>query len=208
MTEVSADWVGRLWAQFKRAPNILKMISTYSTPIQGSFDAAEAILARTSLDDAGGELLDFMGELIGVRRPLAQEAEENILWMCDLDEIDLDVDGGQAIAPADLSTGGYMTGLGGLPSVADPGALVSDDEYRALIRVKAATFRKKATPDVIYSYLLEFRNRCVITEGRGSVLIVPESYNAWNYWVRDYIQDKGYQPAGIQIRIAEQSEGE
>lgn len=206
--DVKSDWIGRLWACFKSSPNIIKMIETYSGAPQGIADVADAIWARTSIDTAGGELLNFMGELIGVARPLKQETEDNTLWLCDLDEMDLDIDGGQSLAPADGSSGGYLTGLDGLPSQSDPGAYMSDAEYRALIRVKAATFRKKATPEVLYSYLLEFGNRCLITESRGRVTITPESFDDWNYWVRNYIQSAGYHPGGIRITLAEQEVSE
>jgi hypothetical protein len=193
---VQSDWLGRLFAFFQ-APNIQKMVATYSVPIQDTRDAVDYLLAQDSIDMSTGQVLDFYGELIGVDRPPAQEIEDNILWMCRADEMDTDPDGSRSLAPADSSSGGYMTGSTGVPSRSAPGTYLSDADYRVLIRAKASTYRSKMIPDNLFNYLIIFGIRALLEETQYGVSITPETYDDLNYWVRDYVISRGYHPAGI-----------
>ena len=205
---VLTDWQELLFAKYRHSPNVNGTVELLAAPIQDSRDVLDWILDQNNLDDAEGEILNFRGELIGVTRPLAQEPDENLLWLCNDEDAADDIDGSMSLAPDDLSTGGYLTGDDGIPSVSDPGAYMADTEYRALIRSKAATYRQKATRSAIYDYLLTFGVRCKINETDREVGFEPHSYDALNYWARDYIVSRGFRPAGIRVYITEQLESD
>lgn len=202
---VKSTWESRNFSKYRESPNVLGTIELMSDPLQSTEDVLDYILSHRSIDDAEGELLDFLGEMIGVKRPPAQESDDNLLWFCLPEDYADDLDGSMSLAPVDLSTGGYMTGHDGILSVTDPGSYVDDVEYRALIRTKAASFRKKADRETVYSYLLEFGVRCKIIESHRFVEFEPHSYDKLNYWVRNYIEERGFRPAGIQVKIKHQT---
>lgn len=208
MADINAEWQEILFAKYRYSPNILGLVELLSSPLQDTRDVLDWMLSQTSIDTAEGEILDFMGELIGVSRPPAQENDANILWLCRWEDIADDPGGTRSLAPEDLTTGGYLTKGNGILSKTDPGAYVTDTEYRALIRSKATTFRKKATRSVIYDYLLRFGIRAKIIESARVVELEPNSYDQLNYWFRDYIQAKGFRPSGIQMKIKIQTESD
>ena len=203
---IQETWESRLFSKYRYSPNILGLVEILSDPLQSTNDALDYILSHRSIDDADGELLDFLGEMIGVQRPPSQEPDENLLWFCTPEDYPDDLDGSQSLAPVDLSTGGYMTGHNGIVSKDDPESYVSDVEYRALIRSKATTFRKTATREVIYEYLLQFGVRCKIIESERVAEFEPHSYDILNYWVRNYIETRGLRPSGIQVSVSHQTE--
>jgi hypothetical protein len=205
MTDIKSTWEERNFSKYRYSPNILGLIELLSNPLQDTADVLNYILSHKSIDEAEGELLDFMGELIGVIRPPAQEPDGNLLWLClPEDEAD-DLDGSMSLAPVDESTGGYLCGEDGILSVSDPGSYMSDTDYRVLIRAKASSFRKIADRETLYTYLLNFGVRCKIIESTRVAELEPHSYDALNYWVRDYIIKHGFNPSGIQIKFVPQT---
>jgi hypothetical protein len=205
---VTDRWNDRILSVFRGSPHVEKTRDTLLAPLADTEDVMGHILARTSLDDKTGFELDLAGWVIGVIRPPAQESDLNLLWLCDLDEMDTDPDNNRGLGDLEQTEGGYMTGLDGIVSQTDPGSYMADDDYRELIKTKAATFRRRATLENLFTYLSRFGIRADIGEAVGEVIFTPDSFDAVNYFKRDYIETKGFRPAGIRIRFAEQTESE
>lgn len=204
MTDVWALKQERLFAKYRNSPNILGIMEILSDPAQDTRDVLDWLLGQLSLSTATGEVLDFFGELIGVTRPLAQE--DDILWLCADWETADDPDNHYGLATDALTEGGYLTGDDGVLSKSSPGSYMGDDDYRELIASKGSTYRQKATRGIVYTYILELGIRCKIIESDKIVDLQPHSYDALNYWLRNYITSRGFRPAGIQIRIPDQTE--
>lgn len=200
-------WLDRLFSAFRESPNVLGVAEVLSGPMDDTYTAMAYYLANTDLDDREGVLLDWCGWLIGVTRPMAQEPDENLLWLCALDAIDIFMET-RGLSTLAQTEGGYMTGLSGIESISDPGAYMTDDDYRDLIKTKSKTFRKKATLENIFIYLLRFQIRCDISEETCDLLFTPESFDDAPYWKRYYTMHKGFRPAGIKITFAQQTEPE
>lgn len=206
MTDVWDIKQERLFAKYRDSPNILGIMEILSDPAQDTRDVLDWLLSGLSIDTAEGELLDFLGELIGVDRPPAQE--EDILWLCGDWETADDPDNHYGLAPDTLDEGGYLTGDDGLPSKSAPGTYMSDADFRDLIRSKGTSYRQKATRETVYEYLVDLGTRCKILETDKFVEFEPSSYADLNYWLRNYIENRGFRPAGIQIQIKPQTEPE
>lgn len=202
---VETVWKARLFEQFKNSPHIVALIEILSDPLQDTVDVCDFILAHNSIDDAEGEQLDFLGELIGVTRPRAQEDPDNIFTMCSLGETgDSDNSQGFYDDTDSVITGGYMTSYEGIPDQSDPTAQMSDADFRYLIRQKAAAFRKKMTRRNLFNYLIAFGGRCKIDDDTGqTVTIDPTAYYQFDDWTKWYIENKGFKPAGISVDIQE-----
>lgn len=204
MSTINEIWSGRLVSKYRDSPDILGLVELLSSPLNDTKEALEYVLSNEGIDGSEGVFLDFLGELIGVRRPPAQEAD--VFTLCSPEDAALDVDNRYGLAPVDLSSGGYLTGIDGVLSKSDPGSYATDAEYRPLIRSKAAAFRKKATRAVLYDYLVAFGIRAKITEDARTAELEPSNYGDLNYWVRNYIETRGFKPAGIQIKFKLQTE--
>ena len=200
-------FLDRLFPVFRKSPNELYQAETFTGPMDETYEAMAYYLAHTDLDDREGVLLDWTGWLIGVRRPPAQEPDENLFWLCPLDAVDIEPET-RGFSTLDQTEGGYMTGLAGIVSVSDPGSFMGDDDYRELIKTKAATFRKSATRDVLYEYLEKFGIRVLFEFGTAEITYNPQSFDDTPYWKRDYVVNKGFSPAGIKIIFPDQTEPE
>ena len=200
---VHDEILGLDFSKYRHSPNILGVFEIIATPLQDTEDAADYILSHLSIDDAEGELLDFLGEVIGVKRPLAQEDDRNLLWLCHDDEVGDDPDGTMSLAPDDESNGGYMTGDDGIASKTNPDTYMSDTDFRELIRTKAATFRKRPTRSNIFNLLLEFGIRAKISSTVSPIVFDPADYDLINYWVRNYVLTKGFRPTARRIHWAD-----
>ena len=203
MVDVHADILGQLFAKYRHSPNILKLLEILSNPLQDTNDALDWILEHLSIDEAEGPLLVALASWIGVIKPPAQE--KNILILCRDEEVADDPDNHHGLAPDDLSSGGYLTGDDGCLSQSDPGSYVPDPEFRRYIKAKAATFRKKATREVIFDYLLRFDARCKFTYGTREVQIEPSRYGDLDYSVRHHLTHRGFRPVGVKISIKRQT---
>lgn len=204
---VHQNWLDRLFAVFRESPNVLGAADILTGPMDDTFAAMEEYLANTDLDDREGVLLDWVGWFIGVRRPSAQEPDENLLWLCPLDALDIAPET-RGLSTLNKTEGGYMTGFGGIISQSSPDTYMDDDDYRELIKTKAATYRRKATQDNLFTYLKAFGMRVDFSEDTCDVTFTPESFDSAPYWKRDYTTNKGFRPAGIKIHFAEQTEPE
>lgn len=203
MTDIWTTKQERLFAKYRNSPNILGIMEILSSPTQDTRDMLDWLLGELSLSTASGEVLDFLGELIGVTRPPAQE--DDVLWLClDWEVLD-DPDNHYGLATDALTEGGYLTGDEGVLSKSSPGSYMVDDDYRALIASKGTTYRQKATRETVYSYLIELGVRCKIIEADKVVEFEPSSYDNLNYWLRNYIESRGFRPAGIQVSIKDQT---
>lgn len=203
MVDVYQNILDRLFAKYRYSENILGVLEILADPIQDTDDAIDWILEHLSIDDAEGELLDFMASWIGVTRPPAQE--ENILILFADEDIADDPENNHGLAPDSLATGGYLSADDGCLSKSDPGSYVSDAVFREYIRAKAATFRKKATPEVMFEYILRFGVRSVLNEDELECEIEPYSYDDMSLFLRNYIETRGFRPAGIKVSVKTQT---
>ena len=203
MSNIHQEMLDVLFAKYRHSPNILGVLEILASPLQDSNDAIDYILDHLSIDTAEGEILDFLGELIGVTRSPAQE--EDVFCLCRDEEIADDPENHHGLATDGLAEGGFLTGDDGLVSKSVPGTYVSDAVFRAYIRAKAATFRKIATRETIYDYILQFGIRAKIIEGERDVQIEPSHYADLDYAIRSHLTNRGFRPAGIQVRIKQQT---
>ena len=202
MANVYQDKLDRLFAKYRHSPNILKVLEILADPTQDTRDVEDWFLSNLSIDDGEGVFLDFFGELIGIIRPPLQEPD--VFWLCEDWEVADDPDNHYGLATDALTEGGYLTGDAGILHQTAPGG-ADDDTYREFIRSKAATFRLKATREVLFNYLKFFGCRWKIVEGVRSVELEPCDYDLVNYYVRNYIETLGFRPAGIQVTIKQQT---
>ena len=191
-----------LFAKYRNSPNILGVLEILAAPIQDTSDAVDAFLAQIGIDDSEGPMLDALASWIGVRRLQAQETR--LFWLCRDEDVGDDPGNEHGFATDDLTEGGYLSGDDGCPSKSDPGLYISYTEFREYIRAKAATFRRKATPDVIFEYLLMFGVRARLEEGERLLEIVPWSYGDLSLSVKSYIENSGFRPLGVTVEIAPQ----
>ena len=202
---VEDTWKNRLFHIFRNSPHIVALIEILSDPLQDSVDVCNFILAHRSIDDAEGEQLEFIGDLIGVTRPLAQEDPNNIFTLCSISETD-DLDGSTGFFDDTdtVETGGYLTSYYGIPDQSDPTAQMSDADFRYFIRQKAASLRRKMTMANLFNYLIAFGGRCKIDDDTDMTVVVePVSYYDFDDWTKWYIENKGFKPAGISVDLEE-----
>jgi hypothetical protein len=204
MSDVYQNILDRLFAKYRDSPNILGVLEILSDPLQDTNDAIDWILAHLSIDDGVGEILDAMASWIGVTRPPAQETR--LFRLCRDEEVAEDPDNLHGLAPDDLSSGGYLSADDGCVSKSSPGTYVDDETFRLYIRAKAATFRKRATQEVMFNYILQFGIRSKLAETARAVEIEPMNYDDLSLFVRNYILTRGYRPAGIRLSVKLQTE--
>ncbi len=191
---VLSDFTDRLFYQFRDSPHITALIEIICDPIQDQVNVSNFILDSASIDDAEGEQLEMLGEIIGVERPPAQET--NTFRLVRLGEVQ-DPDRGFA---TDENPGGYMVGYKGLAAV--DGSEMSDTDYRYLIRQKAASYRTIMTRANIFEYLLAFGARCKIDDNtKFNLEIEPINYYDFDQWTQYYIVTRGFAPGGIMLGI-------
>jgi hypothetical protein len=188
----------RTFAQFRNSPHIQDLIETLSDPMQDTSDVADFILGSLDIDDAEGEQLDYLGERIGVTRPSAQETR--LFRLVRLGEVGSP---GEGFAD-DENPGGYMTTIEGLESQTNPGSEMSDEDYRYLIRQKAESYRSAATREIWFLYLIAFGARCKIDDDTDLKITADQDrYDDFDNWTRNYIETRGFKPAGISVKILE-----
>jgi hypothetical protein len=205
MTDVYQNLFDRLFYFFRNDPHTLKLLTVLADPIQDTRDALDFMLGSDSIDTAEGEQLEFLGSLIGVSRPPAQELDENIFTLCRLGETD-DLDGSTGFFDDtdSVELGGYLTTLKGLPSITQPGTEMPDEEYRRLIRQKAAMLKSKMTVENLFNYLIAFGSKCKIDDDTRYICeIDPFTYYDLNEWFKYYVETKGFKPAAFTPRFAD-----
>jgi len=205
---VLQDITDRIVHFLRESPNVVNLIECIADPIQDTQTVIAWILDHLSIDTAEGELLDFLGEMIGMARPPRQET--SLFELCNVGDYPDDPDnehGFQNDDDASVTTGGYLASIYGTPYQVDPTAQMSDADYRYFIRQKAASLRSKVTHENLFAYILAFGDRCQIANPAvRQVTITQYNYNHLSDWARNYIRERGFQPAGIQINIAQNLE--
>jgi hypothetical protein len=199
---VYTRWLDRLFAQWRYSPNILKMLEIFSDPQQDTLDVCEYILCNLNLDTDEDIFLDIIGTWLGVERPPCQE--DRIFTLCRLGEVQDPWKSFADTSDPDVTVGGYMGSLKGMQCQDDPEKKMSNDDYRKLISQKAISYRKKMTVENFFNYLLEFGYRCRIDDDtKFEAVADPSEYNDLGHWERWYIENKGFKPAGIKVRVEE-----
>jgi hypothetical protein len=196
----------RIFSQFKDrddSPHVNSLLDVISSPFQDTINACQYILDNTDIYTAEGDILDIYGEMIGVYRPKAQEQKVFILE--SLYDTPYDYDNDHGFYDSNDSTGGYFSGITGTPSI--DGSEMSDEDYLDLILTKASTFRKRATKENMFSYLLRFGARCIIeNDDKLSFEIEQLTYDDFDHWQRNYVLTEGFDPGGINISIKDNTE--
>ena len=199
----------QLLHQFKFSDNVLKLLTVLGNMFQDTLDAAAYLQSMVDLDDYAGEQLEFWGELIGVKRPKAQEDPKNIFKTYSDGEIDeLDgTDGFEDTTDGTVTLGGYLEGDDGLEAL--DGSEMTDADYRYLILQKAASFRTRPTHTKLFNYLLAFGTRAVIDSDTTFKLVYdPVRYYDLNTWEKNYAVTRGIKPHSIDISFIEKHRNE
>jgi len=195
---VESLFKARTFSVFNDSEHIQALIEILSDPLQDTSDVADFILTAVDIDSAEGEQLEFIGRLIGVERPPAQE-----VYIATMVRIGEDQDPDEGFAD-DENPGGYMTTLSGLESISDPDAEMSDEDFRFYIWQKATAYRAKMTREVLFLYLIAFGARCKIDDDSElQVFIDMDTYDDFNEWTRNYVETRGFNPGGISVKILE-----
>lgn len=199
---VESDWKARTFSFFREMPTMLELIECLADPIQDTQNVCAWILAQDTIDNTSGEMLDFMGELIGVKRPMLQEDEDNLCTIFKLGDTS-DADNSQGLSSVnDSSYGGYLASVHGLNSITNPGALITDADYRSLIKAKGKTFKRRMTHRNLYTFILTFGARVKINDDTNFRVVLDASeYDDLNSWERWYAMTKGFKPAGIAVNF-------
>jgi len=203
MSNIYDNMIDLLFSKYRNSPNILGTIEILSSPLQDTEDAITYVLDHLSIDDAEGEILDFLGELIGVKRPEAQE--DDLFILCRDEDVAGDTFNNYGLSTDSLTEGGYLTGDDGCPSKSNPESFVDNETMRQYIRAKASSFRQKATRDILYSYILQFGVRSKLIESDKVLEIEPSAYHDLDYSLRYHLENLGFRPAGIQVKIKQQT---
>ena len=204
MSDVYADMRSRLFAKYRNSPNVLGILNLMATVIQDTADALDFFEGQMGIDTAEGVILENLGGWIGVNRPPAQEADGFRLFRDE--DVLSDPENHHGLAPDDLSTGGYLYRDDGLPSKEFPNTFVDSPTYRLFIKAKAAAFRKRATRETLYNYILQFGVRPKIIEGVRAIQIQPSDYDDLTMYLRYHLINRGFRPAGISVSIYPQTE--
>lgn len=123
----------RLLNEFKESPRIIALLSVIFARILDTDIAINDLALLRWLDTAEGVWLDDAGELLGFARPRTYILDENIFTLKVIDAPDVET---QALGDVAQTTGGYLQGLDGITNGAGP---IDDDEYRFLLKAKAAS---------------------------------------------------------------------
>lgn len=211
MTVVLTDLQARLLKWAKNSTNINALLTILADPIQDTRNVLEYLLGELADDDcvfviatAEGEQLDFMGELIGVRRPLKQELPENRFFWHDVGST-ADPDKSTWWYDSADDTGGYWTGFDGISSFTELGAEMSNEEYRKMILQRAQSFRSLPTLTNLFNYMLAFGARVTIDDDTlFHIIYDPDEFDDMDDFFKNYAVTKGFKPAGIKVEFERQ----
>lgn len=196
--DVNARFKEKLHSKYRYAEEINTILDIISVPMQETVDILEDMLSRKTIDEKSGDDLDKAASRIGVKRPYAQEPQEHLFTLSEAGEVDNGDFYNGFSDQNDPDSGGYFADANGLPLVSDPLQKMDDVEFRALIKQKAASLRKKATITNLFNYLLAFGTRCNVNDDEKLHLEYdPLDYYAVDNFYKWYIINKGFKPAGI-----------
>jgi len=211
MSVVLTDLQARLLKWAKDDPDIDALLTILADPIQDTRSALEFLLGTLADDDGAfiiatgsGEQLDFMGELIGVKRPLKQELPENRFFLHALGST-ADPDKSTWFYDSTDETGGYLTFINGISSFTEPGAEMEDSEYRKMILQRAQSFRSKATLTNLFNYMIAFGGRVTIDDDTTHAIVYDlDEYDDMDNLFQWYAVNKGMKPGGINVSFERQ----
>lgn len=104
--------------------------------------------------------------------------------------------------PALTYIGGYLGDNDGMAAL--DGSNMSDEDFRFLIKQKAASYRNKMTVELLFLYLVAFGGRCLINDDDSMIVeIDPIRYQDFDDWTRSYIEQRGFKPAGLTVKFRE-----
>ena len=179
----------------------MALIKMLSIPIQDRINACDYILSQTDIDTKEGKSLDHVGSVLGINRPYAQVPDEHLFTLYDEDKIPLDDELYTCMGEeGEPELGGYLVDEDGLDT--GDGAMMSDENYRVLLKQKAALICAKMTDIALYEYMLVYgASSDVDSSNTLHVKIQPENDSDLTQWERWYVQNKGFKPAGVRIEL-------
>jgi hypothetical protein len=192
----------RLLHVFRDSPEILKLLTTISDPLQDTVDAIDFLLGALGIDDREGQQLDYLGSRLGVGRPDEQEPPEHLFTLIDVGDVGTDWNN---LSDENYpSEGGYLADENGLGLVDNPSQKMDDAGYRRLLKQKAASFRRVATRENLFLYLIDFGSRCLINDDEiMDIEFDPVDYYSLSEFEKWYVLNKGFKPAGISTGFRE-----
>ncbi len=195
---VEADWLLRLFAQWRNSPLILGLIEIQSDPMQDSIDVAEYILdaLEDGLDGDVDFILDIFGGILGVARPPKQADRFTLTKLGEGN----DPTNRFGFYDSTNLTGGYLPEYEGF---ANPdGSLYSNDEYRRLLKQKATSWNRAMTREALFTWLLDFDAECSIDgDTSHEVTADPYDFDTINQFEKWYIEQRGFDAAGVLVQI-------
>jgi len=197
-TDLKQIVLDNLLSIYKGEVNINAFFSIFAGKAQETIDVAETILGQFDIDLANGPLLDVFGSWIGLARPPKQEVYDNIFTLRSKYDDDLDPDNSTGFYNSTDGTGGYFCSYKGLPSQTEPVTLMSDSDYRDVIKTKVWTYRKKATLDNLFLHYFKLGARIYIDDETARQVVIQQvSYDDLNNWQRNFIRVRGMKPGGL-----------
>lgn len=186
---------------YRGSPNFEALVRAISVPIQDRVNVYEYILSMRTIDEKVGVFLDQVGSKIGVKRPPAQVDERFLFTLYDEDEAGENFDEYTGFSEEDEpELGGYLIDENGLDT--GDGELMSDADYRVLLKQKAALIRSKMTEENLIEYFLVFGCPIAIDDSNNLVVhITPNNDADLSQWERWYIENHGFKPAGIRVEM-------
>lgn len=144
--------LARLLNQFSDRPNIQALLTDIFARVEDSNDILDDLLSSRDIDTATGVWLDILGDIVGVERPYKELSADYIFTFkenpADPDDPDKAFyDSGPPV------TGGYYQSYEGLRDPA--GGLITDAEYRKLVKAKAIGNHVGGTIEDITRFILD-----------------------------------------------------
>jgi hypothetical protein len=162
----------RILSQFQQSPNLGYLVDGIYREIDNLYDLLVSLRDYRDLDTAEGVSLDFIGDVIGVKRQYLEESSANIFTFKISGEASNPDMGFLEAGPP--IRGGRLQSTTGITTLIP--TLDSDDNYRKQIRATAMANNMSGTIPEIYTYILNgFNVVCSITsEQTGEILISIE----------------------------------
>lgn len=148
-SDLAAIAATRIPEQFKASTNLLAMLDAFIDEMTEAQTIAFEDMEKRTLDDATGVALDFIGEIVGLRRPRISSASTSFFHYRDLAVPDLTPTGYSDLATTPYKGGVYSPLIGAAPQ-AGPGVdgyPMTDTEYRIHIRLQILRRTTSATGD-------------------------------------------------------------
>jgi hypothetical protein len=185
----------RLLDQYRENPEIVGFLEAVGARFDDSDAIIEALLFGQYLDTATGPLLDRLGVILGFPRPAAEQIEGVFTYRSLSNPIHLaDRAYGSTAIPG---LGGAYQSLRGLYL----DEMASDDEYRALLRVRAKSIGAGAAIPDLYEWLVAVTG-VGITLSEPAAAAVSVTIDApIPYQIRRTIENNSPALAGVSLTV-------